>query len=96
MMMSMYTLIPLLPLAAAFVLAIFGERLEGRGQRLVVPAVAVSFFISVAAFFDVSANGAQEITLYRFLDVGSLVVDFGFYLDQLTVCLLYTSDAADE
>ncbi|MGI9257702.1 MAG: NADH-quinone oxidoreductase subunit 5 family protein [Gammaproteobacteria bacterium] len=86
--MSIYTLIPLLPLAASFVLAIFRERLEGTGHRLVVPAVAISFFISVAAFFEVSANGALEIELYRFLDVGGLVVDFGFYIDQLTVLVL--------
>ncbi len=86
--MSIYTLIPLLPLAAAFVLAIFGRRLQGAGHRLVVPAVAISFFVSVAAFFDVSANGAREIELYRFLDVGGLTVDLGFYLDQLTVLVL--------
>jgi NADH-quinone oxidoreductase subunit L len=86
--MSIYALIPLLPLAASFVLAISGRRLEGAGHRLVVPAVAISFFVSVAAFFDVSANGAREIELYRFLDVGGLVVDLGFYLDQLTVLVL--------
>ena len=87
-MLSIYTLIPLLPLLAAAVLSIFGERFEGTGHRLVVPAVAIAFIISVAAFFDVSANGAQEIELYRFLDVGGLVVDLGFYFDQLTVLVL--------
>ncbi len=86
--MSIYTLIPLLPLAAAFVVAIFAQQLHGSGHRLVVPAVAVSFFVSVAAFFDVSANGALEIELYRFIDVGGLVVDLGFYIDQLTVLVL--------
>ena len=34
--MSIYTLIPLLPLAASITLALFGRRLEGRGHRVVL------------------------------------------------------------
>ncbi len=86
--MSYYTLIPLLPLIAAVILALFGSRLEGAGHRLVIPAVAVSFLLSIAAFIDVSANGAIEVELYRLLVVGNLVVDVGFFIDQLTVLLL--------
>ena len=86
--MSIYTLIPLLPLGAAFTLALFGRRLQGVGHRIVIPAVASSFFLSIAAFMDVLANGAIEVPLYRLLEVGRLVVDLGFFIDPLTVLLL--------
>ena len=86
--MMIYVLIPLLPLAAAFVLAIFGEQLQGKGQRLVIPAVALSFGVSFLAFLDVSANGAIRVQVFQLLNVGELKIDFGFYLDQLTVLLL--------
>ncbi len=86
--MSIYTLIPLLPLGAALTLTLFGRRLEGTGHRIVIPAVAASFFLSVAALFEVLENGVIEVPLYRFLDVGRLVVDLGFFIDSLTVLLL--------
>ena len=38
--MSIYTLIPLLPLGAALALTLFGRRLEGKGHRIVIPAGA--------------------------------------------------------
>ena len=87
--MSIYTLIPFLPLTAALLLVLFGERLQGTGHRLVIPAVALSFLVSIVAFLDVSANGAIEVQLYQFLNVGRLSVDLGFYLDQLTVLILF-------
>ena len=86
--MSIYALIPLLPLAAALTLALFGRRLQGAGHRIVIPAVAGSFLLSIAAFMDVLANGTIEVPLYRLLEVGRLVVDFGFFIDPLTVLLL--------
>ncbi|MFL2547272.1 MAG: NADH-quinone oxidoreductase subunit L [Candidatus Rariloculaceae bacterium] len=87
--MSIYTLIPLLPLVAAVTLALFGRRLDGSGHRIVVLAVAGSFVISVAAFMEVLANGAINVSLYRLLEVDRLVVDLGFYIDSLTVLLLF-------
>jgi NADH-quinone oxidoreductase subunit L len=86
--MSIFTLIPLLPLGAALVLTLFGRRLEGFGHRIVIPAVAGSFFLSVFALVEVLENGMIEVPLYRLLDVGQLVVDLGFFIDSLTVLLL--------
>jgi len=86
--MSIYTLIPLLPLGAALTLALFGRRLHGAGHRIVIPAVAGSFLVSIAALREVLVNGAIEVSLYRLLDVGRLVIDLGFYIDSLTVLLL--------
>ena len=86
--MLIYTLIPLLPLGAALTLALFGRRLQGAGHRIVIPAVAGSFLVSIAAFMDVLAHGTIEVPLYRLLEVGRLVVDLGFFIDPLTVLLL--------
>jgi len=86
--MSIYTLIPALPLAASVVLALFGRRLEGRGHRIVVPAVAGSFVLAILAFVEVATNGAIEVPLYRLLESGNLVVDMALFIDPLTVLLL--------
>jgi NADH-quinone oxidoreductase subunit L len=85
---SIYALIPFFPLSAALALALFGRKLEGTGHRIVIPAVSASFLLSVALFFDVRANGAMQIELYRLLAVGRLQVDAGFFIDRLTVLLL--------
>ena len=86
--MSIYALIPLLPLAAAVVLALNGRRLEGKGQRIVVPTIALSFALSILAFVEVLTRGPIEVSLYRLIESGNLVVDLGLYIDQLTVLLL--------
>ena len=86
--MSIYALIPLLPLAASVILALSGRRLEGKGQRIVVPTIALSFALSVVAFVEVVTRGPLDVPLYRLIETGNLVVDFGLYIDQLTVLLL--------
>ena len=86
--MSIYTLIPLIPLASALILALFGKQLHGKGHRLVVPAVGISFVVSVLAFVEVMHHGAVRVQLYSFINVGQIDVTLGFYIDQLTVLLL--------
>ena len=86
--MSIYTLIPLLPLGAALSLVFLCRRFEGLGHRVVIPAVAGSFVVSIMAFMDVMANGAIEVSLYQLFSVGRLTIDLGFYIDALTVLLL--------
>jgi NADH-quinone oxidoreductase subunit L len=87
--MPYYVLIPLLPLLASVILVLAGRRLGEHGHRIGIPAVALSFAISVAAFFDVLKNGPQSVMLYRLLQSGPLQIDLGFYIDQLTVLLLF-------
>jgi NADH-quinone oxidoreductase subunit L len=65
-----------------------GRRLGEASHRLGIPAVVLSFALSILAFVDVSTNGPQSISLYRLLESGALVVDLGFYIDQVTVLLL--------
>ncbi len=86
--MSVYVLIPLLPLAAFVVLALSGGRWGTASHRVAVPAVGLSFGLSVVALIDVGVHGPVSISLYRFIHSGSLVVDLDLYLDQLTVLFL--------
>ena len=86
--MSILTLIPLLPLTACVLLTVAGRRLGPSSHRVAIPAVAMSFGLSVVAAVQVWSAGPQSIDLYRFVQVDTLVVDLGFYVDQLTVLLL--------
>ena len=86
--MSVYVLIPLLPLLAFLTLALGGQWLKGQSHKVAIPAIGVSFGLSVGAFIEVVRNGAISVPLYRFIQSGNLVVDLGLYIDQLTVLLL--------
>jgi len=87
-MAVLFVLIPLIPLLACLVIATAGRRLGEASHRIAVPAVAASFGLSVVAFCDVLAGGPRTIELYRLIETGTLVVDFGLFVDQLAVLLL--------
>jgi len=86
--MSIFLLIPLLPLSAALLLALGGRRWGECGHRVGIPAIGLSFGLSIWAFLDVVKNGPISLSLYRLFQAGSLVVDLSLYIDQLTVLLL--------
>ena len=86
--MSVFILIPLLPLLAAVTIALCGRRLGEASHRVAIPGVVLSFGLSVAAFIAVLRNGPRTVPLYRLLESGSLVVDLSLFIDQLTVLLL--------
>ena len=86
--MSVFVLIPLLPLLATFIIALGGRRLGEASHRVAIPAVVLSFGLSVGAFVEILRSGPQSIQLYRLLQSGSLVIDLSLYIDQLSVLLL--------
>ncbi len=86
--MPLFALIPGLPLAAFVILALGGQRMGEASHRVGIPAAGLSFALSIAALAEVARNGALSIPLYSFLDVGSLAVTVGLYVDQLTALLL--------
>ena len=86
--MSVFILIPLLPLTAFLTLALSGRFFGERSHRIGIPAVGLSFALSVAALVSVSIDGPISISLYRLIQVENLVVDLSLYIDQLTVLLL--------
>ncbi len=86
--MPLFALIPVLPLTAFLILALGGRRLGEVSHRVGIPAVGLSFALSIAALMEVARNGTISISLYRFLDVGDLVVTVGLHADQFAVLLL--------
>jgi NADH-quinone oxidoreductase subunit L len=86
--MSVFILIPLLPLLAAVAIALVGRRLGEASHKVAIPAVALSFGLSVVALVEIVRNGPQSIHLYRLLQSGGLVLDLSLYIDQLSVLLL--------
>ena len=86
--MALYLLIPLLPLLASLILLLGGRRWGENSHRIGIPAIGLSFGLSVAAFIEVLRNGPFTLSLYRLFESGSLTIDFTLFVDQLTVLLL--------
>ena len=86
--MSVYILIPFLPLAAFLILVLGGRRIGAASHKVAIPAIGLSFALSVGALIEVINNGPLSVSLYRFMQSGNLVIDLGLYIDQLTVLLL--------
>ena len=83
-----YELIPFLPLASFLILGLFGRWIKGQAHLVAVPAVVVSWLLSLLVFFDV-ANGHQtSFPLYTWLTAGSLDIHIGFSIDRLTAVML--------
>lgn len=83
-----YALIPLLPLLAFIVIGLFGYRLKDRAHLIAVPAVWISFALSVMALLEVASGHVLEIPLYTWADSGDLSIRIGLYVDQLTAAML--------
>ncbi len=86
--MDLFVLIPLLPLLASLILLLGGRRWGENSHWIGIPAIGISFLLSVAAFIEVLKNGPFTLSLYRFFQSGSLIIDLTLFVDQLTVLLL--------
>ena len=84
----LYALIPLLPLLAFVVLSFAGHVLKERAHLIAVPAVGLSFLLSVLAFSEVAGGRVLEIPLYTWAASGDLTIRLGLYVDQLTAAML--------
>ena len=84
----LYALIPLLPLLAFVVLSFAGHVLKERAHLIAVPAVWLSFLLSVLAFSEVADGRVLEIPLYTWAASGDLTIRLGLYVDQLTAAML--------
>lgn len=84
-----YVLIPLLPLLGYLVSGILAPRFFPHKSHLVaVPAVFISFFLSVLAFVNVQGGQTFDQNLYSWVAVGNLHIEIGLKIDQLTVMML--------
>ena len=80
-------LLPVLPLLGAAVLLLAGRRSDAWGHLLGCATALVSFALGVVFFVDMLGRDAAERvvhqTLFSWVPVGELQVDFGLQLDQL-------------
>jgi NADH-quinone oxidoreductase subunit L len=84
----MYALIPLLPFAAFLTLGLAGWRIKDRAHLVAVPAVALSWVLSVVAFVDVALGSVVSVPLYTWLTSGPLDIQIGLSIDRLTAVML--------
>jgi NADH-quinone oxidoreductase subunit L len=87
-------LIAVLPLAGFVFTAVAGRRLGKQAHWVPVGAVFVAWLIAMAAAFSALA-GAEPfgehgygVGLFEWIPAGRFVVDVGFFIDNLTACLL--------
>jgi NADH-quinone oxidoreductase subunit L len=89
-----------LPALGAFLLLLGGRRADPWGHWLGVATVAASFVVGVAIFVETLGlapeQRTRELSLFRWIAVGGLDVDFGLQLDplSLTFVLLITGVGA--
>ena len=84
----LYALIPLLPLAAFLVLGLRGSQIRDRAHVTAVPAVLLSFVLSLAAFIEVASGSVISVPLYTWLVSGDLDIHIGLHIDRLTAVML--------
>jgi len=83
-----YELIPLLPLASFLIVGIFGHWIRDKAHLVAVPAVVLSWAISVLAFLDVADGHHSTFHLYTWLTSGMLDIHIGITIDRLTSVML--------
>src|SRR6478736_4669968 len=81
-----------LPLAGAAILLLGGRRTNGWGHLLGCAASLGSFVVGAVLFADMlgrdGADRAVHQTLFSWVPVAQLQVDFGLQLDQLSMCFV--------
>lgn len=81
-----------LPLAGALILLLGGRRTDRWGHLLGTAAVLAAFGCAAVLFVDMLGHPAAERsvgqTLFTWIPVGELRIDFGLQLDQLSMCFL--------
>ena len=83
-----YEFIPLLPLGSFLILGLFGHWIKDKAHLVAVPAVVVSWLLSLLVFFDVADGHQTSFPLYTWLTSGMLDIHIGFSIDRLTALML--------
>src|SRR5262245_30214579 len=91
-MTTLVWLVIALPLAGAVILLLAGRRSNAWGHLLGCLAAVASFAVGVVLFVDMLARPAEDRviheTLFSWVPVGGLHVDFGLQLDALSMCFV--------
>ena len=92
MPMTLIWLTIALPLAGAVILLLGGKATNAWGHLLATAAVIGSFGCGVALFTDLLGRPAESrainSTLFSWIPVGVLRVDFGAHIDALSICFV--------
>ena len=96
MIETLIPLIPALPLAGFAFTALFGRRLGKRASLVpvllvVVASWAIAMYIVLPRRWPAgrrSATASVGVHLWDWIPAGAFNVEFGFYVDNLTACLL--------
>ena len=91
-LINLVPLIPAIPLAGFVFTALFGRRIGRLAFVLPLLAVTATWLLSMAVVYQALTGGFGEhgagATLWRWIPAGAFTVDVGFFVDQLTACLL--------
>ncbi|MGB3770190.1 MAG: NADH-quinone oxidoreductase subunit L, partial [Rhodococcus sp. (in: high G+C Gram-positive bacteria)] len=91
-MATTLVLLPLIPLLCAALLLLGGRRTDAWGHLLACAAITASFVLAVVGFLDLigreEADRSAGTTVFSWIPVDSLQIDFGLRLDQLSVCFV--------
>ncbi|MFF3853325.1 NADH-quinone oxidoreductase subunit L [Micromonospora sp. NPDC002575] len=84
-LLGSFWLLVAIPLASAAVLLLLGRRADRWGHWLGVAAIGASFVLGLTYFFQLRGleNKSAELSLWDFIAVGDLHVDFGLLFDPL-------------
>src|SRR6056300_174481 len=88
-LLSLYTLIPILPLLASVITGLFGSKLSNNFSHL-LPILFVfgSFVLSLYALYISSHGYTFNETLFRWLTVGQYDLKIGFLIDNLSALMM--------
>jgi NADH-quinone oxidoreductase subunit L len=86
--MLKYALIPLLPFTGFLIAGLFGKYLKEKAAYFPIAGVVAAFGLSLSAFLDVVGGTIINENLYSWITVGTLNVNVGFQIDQLTAVML--------
>ncbi|QCB50896.1 NADH-quinone oxidoreductase subunit L [Rhodococcus sp. PAMC28707] len=85
-------LLPTLPLLGAAILLLCGRRGDRWGHIFGAAVASASFVVAVILFVEMlgrtAGDRAVSQTLFRWIPVADLQVDFGLQLDQLSMCFV--------
>ncbi len=88
-MQQLVPLIPFLPFISFLINGLFGKKFSKTTVGIVgAGSLLASFLLTCLCFGQVGASGPIQSTLYHFMQVGRLSLDFGFLVDQLSVWMM--------
>lgn len=88
-MQQLIPLIPFLPFIGFLINGLFGKNLSKTTVGIIgAGTLLASFLLTVGCFNQVSGSGAIETSLYQFMAVDSLNINFGFLVDHLSVWMM--------